>query len=116
MVGVVVGFRVAGGVRLVVGLLTGVVVAVGLLLAGFVVGVVLGRLVVPPPIVPPPVAGSCCAIATLAEASRHTKAEREIRESRHRVDMRFSPAVFRQRCCCDIDAVEVGHYELLRAL
>jgi hypothetical protein len=92
----VVGLRLeAGVVRLVDGVVVlGVVVEledVGLF-AGLVAGLVLERPVLPPPIVPPPVAGSCCAIAMLAQASRHTKAESEIRGSRHRVDMRFSPA------------------------
>ena len=94
-VAVVVGLRLeAGVVRLVDGVVVlGVVELADVgLLAGFVVGLVLGRPVLPPPIVPPPVAGSCCAIAMLAKASRHTKAESEIRGSRHRVDMRFSPA------------------------
>ena len=94
---VVVGLRPeAGVVRRVDGvvvLVLGVVeLAAAGLFAGLVAGLVLGRPVLPPPIVPPPVAGSCCADAMVAQANRHTKAERETRGSRHGVDMRFSPA------------------------
>ena len=83
--------RLTRGVVRVVELLRGVVDDDGLF-AVLVAGFVLGRLVVPPPIVPPPLAGSCCAIATLAVANTHANAEREIRGSRRRVDIRFSPA------------------------
>ena len=87
----VVGLFTRGVVLGVVVVLAGVVVADAGLFAGLVAGFVLGRLVLPPPIVPPPLAGSCCAIETFAVASRHTKAEREIR-GRRRVDIKFSPA------------------------
>ena len=89
----------------VVGLVLGVVeLADAGLFAGFVAGLVLGRPVLPPPIVPPPVAGSCCATAMDAQANRHTKTEREIRGSRHRVDMRIFSCEIRQRCCCELDS------------
>ena len=56
--------------------------------AGFVDGLLLGRLVLPPPMVPPPAAGSCCALVMLANANRHMNAVREIRGRRHRVNIR----------------------------
>ena len=96
-VGVVVGRVVAPVVTGVVlvervaRVLRGVVVLDGLF-AGLLAGLLVGRLVLPPPIVPPPAAGSCWAIA-LAHANRQTNAVREIRERRHRVDIRFSPAI-----------------------
>ena len=68
--------------------LRGVVVVDGLF-AGLLLD---GRLVLPPPITPPPAAGSCWAFVMFADANKHTNAVREIRETRHRVNIQFSPA------------------------
>ena len=69
--------RLVDGVLLVVGVVDGLLTG-DVVLAGLFAGLVAG-LVLPPPMVPPPVAGSCWAVATLAQASRHRKAEVETR-------------------------------------
>ena len=69
----------------------GVVVVDEGLFAG---GLVEGRDVLPPPIVPPPVTPSCCATATLTEASR-TRTVNTDRKRRGRgvVDMGTLPVI-----------------------